>query len=61
MKSETDADRNGYLAGRDGPNVINCHFTNFATSALMWAWVRGYERGLVEKKQQHEGVHHERT
>jgi len=44
-RSEEQAERAGYLARKDGPNQINCHFSFFATPELSKAWERGNVRG----------------
>lgn len=49
-RTTEEAERAGYLAGRDGANQINSHFTFFATPKLTKAWEHGNARGKAEKE-----------
>jgi hypothetical protein len=43
--SEAEAERAGFDAGVNRPNIHNCHFTLFRSRELTAAWERGNARG----------------
>jgi hypothetical protein len=40
----------GYDAGRNKPDIENCHFGLFATPEQTRAWERGNKRGYAERE-----------
>lgn len=46
----TEAEAMGYDAGRNMPNMKNCHFSLFASPELTRAWERGKKRGDAERE-----------